>query len=72
MDKFRENYCYDSEDIAKTLLFLSVESGEEKVEKGLVDALNWLQSAAQNPFNNDYFRVFWNVLQELTDYTEIP
>ena len=31
-------------------------------------ALYFIKSIAENPYNSDYFRTFWNVLQNIKNY----
>ena len=60
---------YDSEDMATVLCELS--SGDDTVNVETmkeVEALYQLQAVAENEYNADYYRTFWNVLQKITNY----
>ena len=61
---------YDCEDIATVLCELSSEDGTVNMEtmKEVEEALYQLQAVAENEYNADYYRTFWNVLQKITDY----
>ena len=64
-----ENY-YDCEEIATVLCRLSSGNVTVDVEtmKDVEEAIYQLKSIASNEYNSDYYRTFWNVLQEITDY----
>ena len=61
---------YDCEDMAIVLCELS--SGDDTVNvetmKEVEEALYQLQAVAENEYNADYYRTFWNVLQKITNY----
>ena len=61
---------YDCEDIATVLCELSSGDGTVNMEtlKEVEEALYQLQAVAENEYNADYYRTFWNVLQKITDY----
>ena len=61
---------YDCEDIATVLCELSSGDGTVNMEtmKEVEEALYQLQAIAENEYNADYYRTFWNVLQKITDY----
>ena len=64
-----ENY-YDCEEIATVLCRLSSGNVTVDVEtmKDVEEAIYHLKTIASNEYNSDYYRTFWNVLQEITDY----
>lgn len=43
------------------------EETERETKKQLEDALYWLQSAAENPLNHDYFRTLFACLEVITE-----
>ena len=49
-------------------------AGENEVEKAIVpdcvDALYDLMAICGNEYNSDYYRTFWNVLQDVADVQE--
>ena len=61
---------YDCKDMATVLCELS--SGDDTVNvetmKEVEEALYQLQAVAENEYNADYYRTFWNVLQKITNY----
>lgn len=61
---------YDCEDIATVLCELSSGDGTVNMEtmKEVEEALYQLQAVAENEYNADYYRTFWNVLQKITNY----
>ena len=61
---------YDCEDIATVLCELSSGDGTVNMAtmKEVEEALYQLQAVAENEYNADYYRTFWNVLQKITDY----
>lgn len=65
--KYRENSYYDNSDIAEKLIELSNLEHTEELKKELKNALCWLESAAQNKYDKDYFRVLYNVLLVITN-----
>lgn len=59
------------DDIAAHLLALAFpdeEDAERRPEQSdMLDALQWLEAAAENPYNKDHFRVLYRVLENITD-----
>ena len=64
-----ENY-YDCEEIAIVLSKLASGNNTTDVEtvKDLIEVLYNLEAIANNEYNADYYRTFWNVLQKITNY----
>lgn len=64
-----ENY-YDCEEIATVLSQLASGNNTTDVEtvKDLIEVLYNLEAIANNEYNADYYRTFWNVLQNITNY----
>lgn len=64
-----ENY-YDCEEIAIVLSKLASGDNTTNVEtvKDLIEVLYNLEAIANNEYNADYYRTFWNVLQNITNY----
>ena len=54
------------EDIADVLCQLTGVAGEIE-RQACVDALYQIRATAENPYNSDYYRVFYTVLSRLTD-----
>ena len=67
LKQYRENSYYDAEDISESLIELSNLGYTEELKKELKNALCWLESAAQNKYEKDYFRVLYNVLLVITN-----
>ena len=65
MDKY-----YDCEDIATVLCRLATETETVNIEtqKEVEEVVYHLQAIAENEYNADCYRTFWNVLQKITDY----
>lgn len=72
MDDLREysksRYYVDNADITEKLLELADFQDDEQISEELTEALYWLDGAAQNPYNADYFRVLYNMLARITDF----
>lgn len=66
LKKYKENYCYSVEDIAEQLIELSNLDMPEDLKEELETALYNLKAMAENKYNNDYFRVLYNVLLVIT------
>lgn len=66
LKQYKENSYYHIEDIAEQLIELSNLGMSEELKEELENALSYLQSAAQNPYNKDYYRVLYNVLLVIT------
>lgn len=65
LKKFRENSYYNPEDIAEKMIQLSnLESNQEieGLQAELENALYQIKAIAQNEYNADYYRVFYNTL----------
>lgn len=67
LKQYRENSYYDTDDISESLIELSNLEHTEELKKELKNALCWLESAAQNKYDKDYFRVLYNVLLVITN-----
>lgn len=68
--KYNEAAGYDSGDIAAKLIELSnlrpnVEDSDA-LYKDVEEALYQINAIAQNPYNKDFYRVFYNVLLAIT------
>lgn len=59
------NIEYYPEEIAETLCGLAYEYPEEKVVKDCEDAIAYIKTIAENPYNNEYFRTFYKVLDKM-------
>ena len=63
---------YYPQEIADKLLFAAtlgdISAREHKeLSAQLEDALYYVKAAAENKYNSDYWRILWNVLQNLMD-----
>ena len=66
LKQYKENYYYSVEDIAEQLIELSNLDMPEDLKEELKAALYYLKAVAKNKYNNDYFRVLYNVLLVIT------
>lgn len=66
LKRYPENCYYDISDITEQLIQLSNLELSEELKTELENALYWIRSAAQNEYNNDFFRVLYNVLLVIT------
>lgn len=60
MKKYNDATFADLDDIARALRDY-IDAPPESIGS-LIDAIGWLEAAAQNPYNHDYFRVLYNAL----------
>lgn len=70
LKQYRENSYYNIEDITEQLIKLSNLDMPEDLKEELKDALYYLKAVAKNKYNNDYFRVLYNVLLVITGLEE--
>ncbi len=66
LKQYKKNYYYSVEDIAEQLIKLSNLDMLEDLKEELKAALYYLKAVAKNKYNNDYFRVLYNVLLVIT------
>lgn len=64
---YHDHYYYSPGEIAEALQ--TIAEAPEEAREDLTNALYFLQAAAQNKYNHDYFRVLYNVLQIITEKT---
>ena len=68
---FKEKGHYSPENVAEKLLELSNLTNDESVEEiknDLENALYHLSAIAENKYNKDYFRTFYNALLVITGF----
>ena len=67
---------YFPEEIARALVCLSsisenmTENDEKSTVEACENALYQLMAIAENPYNSDFFRTMWNVLEAITEQHE--
>lgn len=66
LKRFREASYYDCSDIAEKLIELSNLDDDGGLGEELLNALYQIKAMAQNPYNSDYYRIFYNVLLAIT------
>lgn len=66
LKQYKENSYYNIEDITEQLIELSNLDMPEDLKEELKAALYYLKAVAENKYNNDYFRVLYNVLLVIT------
>lgn len=52
-------------ELAKDMDYMDYEEEKEEVKADIENALYYLKAIAQNEYNADYFRTFWNILQRI-------
>lgn len=62
LKQFCEASSYDCNDVAEKLVEMSNLPDDGELGKELAEALYQIKAIAQNPYNSDYYRVFYNVL----------
>ncbi len=70
MDKeFRCEYC--AEEITEALAKAAGREDLDGRERGEVeDAVSWLEAAAENPYNHDYFRTLYRLMEQIVEHAE--
>jgi len=66
--KYKENSFYSIDDIAEKLIQLSNLEQVQEIKEDLEKALSHLKAVAQNEYNSDYFRTFYNVLSIISGF----
>ena len=70
LKKYHEATYYDCDDIAAKLIELSNLSANvddtKALHEAVSDAMYQIKATAQNPYNHDFYRVFYNVLLAIT------
>ena len=64
---YNENSYYDVEDIVEQMMALTTLRPSEELKENLKEVVYYLKALAQNEYNNDYFRVFYNVLLAIAE-----
>ena len=64
LKKYTKSY-YDSNDITAALLNLS--GVTEEAREDIENAVYYIDAAAQNEYNHDYFRVLYNTLLSIAE-----
>ena len=52
-------------ELAKDMDYMDYEDEKEQEIADIENALYYLKALAQNEYNADYFRTFWNLLQRI-------
>ena len=52
-------------ELAKDIDFSDYEEQEEETKAGLINCIYDLKAIAQNKYNSDYYRIFYNILQRI-------
>lgn len=60
-----ENLRYYPDEIAEKLCYLANEGKDGKIYDECTEALYQLLATAQNPYNADYYRTLYKVLEEV-------
>lgn len=66
--QYQENPYYSDSDIAEKLIELSNLELTNDIKVELENAINYLSMVARNKYNDDQFRVLYNVLLVITGY----
>ena len=52
-------------ELAKDMDYMDYEDEEEQIKADIENAIYHLKAIAQNEYNADYFRTFYNILQRI-------
>jgi uncharacterized protein YpuA (DUF1002 family) len=52
-------------ELSKDMDYMDYEDEKEQVKSDIENTLYYLKAIAQNEYNADYFRTFWNILQKI-------
>lgn len=64
---YNENSYYGIEDIVEQLMALTTLKQSEELKEELKNVVYYLKALAENKYNADHFRVFYNVLLAITE-----
>lgn len=64
-EKYPQEISLKLYELQKDMDWMDYEEDKEKILNNLENALYHLKSLCENPYNNDYFRTFYNVLENL-------
>lgn len=64
---FNESSWTSPDEIANTLQELSLTSNNDEITEPLTDVIYQLRAHAQNKYNDDYWRILYNVLERITE-----
>ena len=64
---FNESSWTSPDEIANTLQELSLTSNNDEITKPLTDVIYQLRTDAQNKYNDDKWRIFYNILERITE-----
>ena len=52
-------------ELAKDMDYMDYEDEEEQIKADIENAIYYIKAIAENEYNADYFRTFWNILQRI-------
>ena len=52
-------------ELSKDMDYMDHEEEKEQIKSDIENTLHYLKAIAQNEYNADYFRTFWNILQKI-------
>lgn len=64
-EKYPQEISLKLYELQKDMDWMDYEEDKEKILNDLENALYYLKALCENPYNNDYFRTFYNVLENL-------
>lgn len=65
--EYNQSSCYSPEDIAEKLIEISDVGNHKGLKEDLENALYQLKAIAENHYNFDFYRTFYNVLLAVTE-----
>lgn len=60
-------YEYHPQEIAETLCKLAYDKPDKELVKECIKAVYELKAIAENPYNSDYYRTFYSLLEQITN-----
>lgn len=65
IEKFPDEIANKLFELAKDMDFQDYEEEKKQILSDLENALYYLKAIAENPYNNEYFRTFYRILENI-------
>lgn len=65
IEKFPEEIANKLYELAKDMDFADYEEEKEKILNDLINAIYYVKTICENPYNNDFFRTFYRILENI-------
>ena len=65
IEKYPQEIANKLYELAKDMDYMDYEEEKEEILRDLENALYYLKAICENPYNNDYFRTFYKILENI-------